>query len=671
MRRRAHALRRRQPTNTPASSKSPPGAAGTCTSKPAAAATPATAATKAASDGAWSQIAAVVGEPPAHQQRHTRTPAIIGGTLLAPEARGTRELRSPPPTQAGPGVYSVTVQADGQTLYSGHPRQQRRTVRTAVGDRAAARSCSTRASPASRASPSTCRSTPPSLHDGRHTLKVTVTDAAQNTSVVYDNTITHPQRAREHHARPRSRLRPGATRQHAHRRSRASGRPPPAPAPPAYSYQWQDCNSEGKQLPARSPAPKATATPPPPTTSATPYGCSSPPRDSDGSTSVASPRQHRRQPASTVIQPPPDRDRRPGPASTPSSSPEHPTGRAQARTRSCTSPGTRPSPAASPAAAFTITGRLANASGGRSQTPRSTYANRPTGTGSPQVIGHASTAANGTFTVHVPAGPSRLVLIDYRAFSSDPLYSAQADRPGERQRRCADAHHATAQRPNREDHPARTGSRPDTARRASSSSCSCTTAEPGSRYATPRHRRERTLPASPTSSKAPSDASRSAPRCSADKPASPTRTRQQRHGRCHHQLRQTEPAGARHPGGAPSYDGAAAGPRRDRAGAATEHAAAHAGTYQMHQCTPGDPAVSPGWCVYAYDSQASTVLHRQLRRSRSARRLRLQQRTKRRGDRERQQRQPGRFRAERTRNAARPSPSSRSPRPSPPPPVDR
>jgi hypothetical protein len=43
-----------------------------------------------------------------------------------------------------------------------------------------------------------------------------------------------------------------------------------------------------------------------------------------------------------------------------------------------------------------------------------------------RVIGHARTRANGTFLARVPAGPSRLVEVSYRAFSADTNYTAQA-----------------------------------------------------------------------------------------------------------------------------------------------------------------------------------------------------------------------------------------------------
>jgi hypothetical protein len=48
------------------------------------------------------------------------------------------------------------------------------------------------------------------------------------------------------------------------------------------------------------------------------------------------------------------------------------------------------------------------------------------GSTSPTVIGHVSTGPNGSFTARVAAGPSRLLLLNYRAFSNDPAYSTQS-----------------------------------------------------------------------------------------------------------------------------------------------------------------------------------------------------------------------------------------------------
>lgn len=77
-----------------------------------------------ASGGAWSQVKL--------WEAHLRlangsTPGaldgIVGGALLAggAGARGTQSLTFAATDYAGPGVYSVTVQADGQTLYSATP----------------------------------------------------------------------------------------------------------------------------------------------------------------------------------------------------------------------------------------------------------------------------------------------------------------------------------------------------------------------------------------------------------------------------------------------------------------------------------------------------------------------------------------------------------------------
>jgi hypothetical protein len=50
-----------------------------------------------------------------------------------------------------------------------------------------------------------------------------------------------------------------------------------------------------------------------------------------------------------------------------------------------------------------------------------------TGEGPLRVITHARTRADGSLAVAVPAGPSRLVQVAYRAFSSDASYAAQAE----------------------------------------------------------------------------------------------------------------------------------------------------------------------------------------------------------------------------------------------------
>ena len=48
------------------------------------------------------------------------------------------------------------------------------------------------------------------------------------------------------------------------------------------------------------------------------------------------------------------------------------------------------------------------------------------GTAAPQLVTHTTTASDGTFSVRVPAGPSRVIEIAYRAFSGDASYAAVA-----------------------------------------------------------------------------------------------------------------------------------------------------------------------------------------------------------------------------------------------------
>jgi len=116
------------------------------------------------------------------------TASGFGGTLLSPNAHGTQELTFQASDSAGPGVYLVVVQIDGKTVYSGTPdTNEGRCVPigqsggTLMFDHG--QPCRTSESVDVPVSTAT-------LSNGAHTLKVTVEDAAQNASVVYDGQIT-------------------------------------------------------------------------------------------------------------------------------------------------------------------------------------------------------------------------------------------------------------------------------------------------------------------------------------------------------------------------------------------------------------------------------------------------------------------------------------------------
>jgi hypothetical protein len=121
---------------------------------------------------------------------NSATPAAsgFGGTLLSPNAQGTQELTFLASDPGGPGVYLVTAQIDGKTIYSGTPDNNEGrcipiggTGGTLMFDHS--QPCRTSESVDLPINTTT-------LANGQHTLKVAVEDAAKNASVVYDGTIT-------------------------------------------------------------------------------------------------------------------------------------------------------------------------------------------------------------------------------------------------------------------------------------------------------------------------------------------------------------------------------------------------------------------------------------------------------------------------------------------------
>jgi hypothetical protein len=115
----------------------------------------------------------------------------VGGTLLSPNAAGTAELTLNAADPGGPGVYLVIVQIDGKTIYSGTPNTN--------GGKCAAVGTSGSALMFDYSQP--CRTSESvdlpinttTLPNGQHTLKVLVQDAAGNSAVAYDGTISTKQ----------------------------------------------------------------------------------------------------------------------------------------------------------------------------------------------------------------------------------------------------------------------------------------------------------------------------------------------------------------------------------------------------------------------------------------------------------------------------------------------
>jgi hypothetical protein len=350
---------------------------------------------------------------------NSSTPAASGvsGTLLSPGARGTQELTFTATDPAGPGVYNVTVQADGQTLYSATPNSNGGAC-VPVGSSGA--SLMFDASQPCRQSESVdlpIETT--TVRDGEHTLKVTLSDAAQNASVVYDAPIT-THNAPINTAPPSigstGQLRAGSTVSAQH----GEWSSPSGTGTIAYGYQWQDCESQGNSceaIPGAEGSSYSAATSDVGHTLRALISAA----DSDGSASAASA-------ASAVV------------ASSPAAAPASnaidaftasapagvPNGTGASEGGQLRLVGHAAISRSFAHRALTITGQLLGAGGTPIGGARLDVGEQMQGSSSPQVIGHGSTAANGTFSVHVPPGASRLILIDYRAFSTDAAYTAEA-----------------------------------------------------------------------------------------------------------------------------------------------------------------------------------------------------------------------------------------------------
>jgi hypothetical protein len=76
--------------------------------------------------------------------------------------------------------------------------------------------------------------------------------------------------------------------------------------------------------------------------------------------------------------------------------------------------------------ALRLPGRLVNSHGEAISGATLDVTEQVVGGGSSQVIAHATTGADGSFIASVPAGPSRLIDVAYRAFTGESGYAAQA-----------------------------------------------------------------------------------------------------------------------------------------------------------------------------------------------------------------------------------------------------
>jgi len=345
----------------------------------------------------------------------TPTAGGVGGTLLEPGAREGRELTLTATDTEGPGVYRASVVVDGQTLYDATPDSNGGRCVPAGSSGGALMFDSSQPCKESEALDLPIDTSV--LRDGEHTLKVTVTDAAQNTSVVYDGTIsTH--NAPVNIATPAitaagGQLLPGTV---------LAAQPGEWSAPNGagaltYGYRWEDCDPQGN-------------------------GCAVI-AGADGSDYAALPGD-----VGHTLRVLVDSSNSDGTATT-ASEPSAVVSAAQGAlgvagaTFTAGVPGAPNGTDASEGAhlrlagptaiarsfarrAFTLTGQVQSETGAAIAGATLEIHQQTQGTSTASSIGYARSDANGTFSVRIPPGPSRTVSIGYRAFSTDTGYSVQA-----------------------------------------------------------------------------------------------------------------------------------------------------------------------------------------------------------------------------------------------------
>jgi hypothetical protein len=114
----------------------------------------------------------------------------FSGSALQKNARGTAHVVFTASDPGGPGVYSVTVNVGGRPVWSGTPNSNGGDCAPAGTDSATGALMFNASQPCLQTEVVDAPVPTRGLPDGRHELAVNVTDAAQNSSTVLDQTIT-------------------------------------------------------------------------------------------------------------------------------------------------------------------------------------------------------------------------------------------------------------------------------------------------------------------------------------------------------------------------------------------------------------------------------------------------------------------------------------------------
>jgi hypothetical protein len=261
-----------------------------------------------------------------------------------------------------------------------------------------------------------------SVADGEHTLELSVQDAAQNTSIIYTGSITTanaPSNSSPPSITTAGRPLTGST---------LSAQPGEWSAPTGagavtYGLQWQDCDSDGNNCNSIPGAQGASYTPAARDAGHTLRVLVSA-ADSDGSTSLTTT-------ASAVVAAPQALTQFPteptitaNGATGPAAGVPNGTGASDSATLQLA--GRSVISRSFAQRALTLTGRLTNSTGSPISGATLEILEKIAGTSSSRVIAHATTHFDGSYVAHVPAGPSRSILLAYRAFASEANYAAEA-----------------------------------------------------------------------------------------------------------------------------------------------------------------------------------------------------------------------------------------------------
>jgi hypothetical protein len=393
------------------------------------------------SNGTWASVEVRSAQ---FELANTATPAATGmtGTLFNANARATQDVTFTATDPAGPGVYNVTAQIDGMTVYSATPDSNSGNC-VSVGTLSGALMFDHQ-QPCKESENVDLPIDTTALADGQHTLKLTVTDAAGNASVVYDGTIS-TQNAPTDTGAPASIGHSGDLYVGTPLTADQGGWSAPSGAGTIdYSYQWEDCDAEGDNCAAIAGATQASYTAAPSDVGDT-LRVAVTAADNDGFQTTPSAATTAVQSSSGTLGAGPG----PGtPTPTPTQAPSAPTGGTPAPptggSSATPSPGTPNGSVASVSAvlrlglsqvisrsfskrAFTLNGRLLGPTGAPITGATLDVLEQVLGASGPMTaIAHAKSGKGGAFSIKVPAGPSRIVEVAYRAYSASTTYATIA-----------------------------------------------------------------------------------------------------------------------------------------------------------------------------------------------------------------------------------------------------